>query len=93
VIYTQPSRYVCEECGGIASYPNPHSPRCPYRGAGQFAMSPMVSTIRQEQIIAQGMIQRGLQADEWPEMARALLGNLGALLTGIDQTTMGRVPA
>lgn len=92
MLYTKPDRYECAECGGIASYPNPHAPDCIYRGAGQFAMSPMVSTIRIEMPITEYLAARA-EGEEWPNLCTVLLNYIAALLTGIDQAAQGRVPA
>ena len=90
--YQQPGRYDCDQCGGIATFPDPHRSDCIFKGAGEFAMSPVVATCRLEIQIAEQMTStRDLLADSWQDLCQALIRRMAELLTGIDQAAMGHV--
>ena len=92
--YQQPGRYDCDQCGGIATYPDPHRSDCIFKGAGEFAMSPVVATCRREIQLAEHMVAiQDVLADGWRDLCQALLQRMAELLTGIDQAAMGRLTA
>ena len=92
--YQQPGSYDCGQCGGTATYPDPHRSDCIFKGAGEFAMSPVVATCRREIAIAERMTAMSeILTDSWQDLCQALLQRMAELLTGIDQAAMGRVPA
>jgi hypothetical protein len=88
MIYTEPKRWDCDECGGVGSSPS-HRPGCVYIGAGRLATSRAVAAMRQELRIAEHMAVEADGTYRWRDLAEALLENVRQMLTAIDQAAMG----